>query len=215
MSSVFFLLAGLLATVLPAAVAQSSFTSIGNTTSLTGTWSSGSQAVLTGVNFYNPVTKNFTVPPTSGVSYSFTDDGFFETSTFTYTSNSTQNRCFSAALTWQHGTYTFNANNSISLHPFVPDGYVQVMDPCAGQTIQQYLYNQFELIPQWITYQDDHPGFMDGGSAWALQMYNDGGNGAAGAPKSVMWLANRPPTMLPTVQLYQQVLNAAGATVAS
>jgi hypothetical protein len=45
-----------------------------------------------------------------------------------------------------------------------------------------FLY-RFELIPQWTTYQDDHPGFMEGGSAWALQMYSDGGNGAAGAPK--------------------------------
>lgn len=39
-----------------------------------------------------------------------------------------------------------------------------------------------QLIPRWITYLDDHPGFMeDGQTAWALQMYSDGGGGAAGA----------------------------------
>jgi hypothetical protein len=58
--------------------------------------------------------------------------------TFTATSN----RCFSAAVSWQHGIYTFNANGSLSLHPFVPDGYVQVMDPCAATTISSYYYDQ-------------------------------------------------------------------------
>lgn len=52
------------------------------------------------------------------------------------------NRCFTAALTWQHGTYSFNANNSISLTPFAPDGYVQIMDPCGAQSIKTYVYNQ-------------------------------------------------------------------------
>lgn len=82
------------------------------------------------------------------------------------------------------------------------------MDPCAAQTVQKYNYQQFELIPQWITYLDAHPGFLDSGSAWALQMYEDGGSGKAGKPKSVMWLVSRPPVMLPTTQLYQEVLNS-------
>lgn len=42
-------------------------------------------------------------------------------------------------------------------------------------------------------------------------MYNDGGSGAVGASKSVMWLVKRPADMLPTQQLYQQVLNQAHA----
>jgi hypothetical protein len=112
------------------------------------------------------------------------------------------NRCFKAALTWQHGTYTFNANNSLSLRPFAPDGYVQVMDPCAGTSVNKYNYNQcvpraaqrvvrvltrrarFELIPAWYNYLDAHPGFMPHGqTAYALRLFNDGGNGTAGAPK--------------------------------
>lgn len=52
------------------------------------------------------------------------------------------NRCFKAALTWQHGTFTNNANGSLSLKPFAADGVVQVMDPCAATSVQQYAYNQ-------------------------------------------------------------------------
>ncbi|PWO01026.1 hypothetical protein FA09DRAFT_327729 [Tilletiopsis washingtonensis] len=189
--------------------AQSDFAAINNVTSLAGTWSSGSFPVSTGLGFFNPITKDFTMPKAGGISYSFTNDGFFETSTYSYTSNPANNRCFKAALTWQHGTYTFNANNSLSLRPFAPDGYVQVMDPCAGTSVNKYNYNQFELIPAWYNYLDAHPGFMPHGqTAYALRLFNDGGNGTAGAPKSVLWLQNRPPNMLPTQQLYQEVLNA-------
>lgn len=114
-------------------------------------------------NFYNPITKTFTVPRSGGISYSFTDDGFFETSTYRFESNrecslkraqlvarvltlapnaAANNRCFKASLTWQHGTYTFNANNSISLTPYAADGLVQVMDPCAAVSVAKYNYNQ-------------------------------------------------------------------------
>lgn len=86
------------------------------------------------------------------------------------------------------------------------------MDPCAAQTVQKYSYAQFELIPSWNTYLDAHPGFQASGSAWALQMYENGGNGQAGAPYNVMWLTNRPPVMLPTEQLYEEVLNDVGAS---
>jgi len=70
--------------------------------SLVGTWSSGSGAVLTGQfpdgvreqsltqsSFYNPMKRQFSVPPTSGYSYSFSQDGFFETAQFFYQSNRT------------------------------------------------------------------------------------------------------------------------------
>lgn len=54
----------------------------------------------------------------------------------------TKNRCFKAAVTWQHGTFTNNNNGSLSLKPFAADGVVQVMDPCAATSIQQYAYSQ-------------------------------------------------------------------------
>ncbi|PWN44980.1 hypothetical protein IE81DRAFT_320574 [Ceraceosorus guamensis] len=187
--------------------AQPSSAQFQNVTSLAGTWASGSGNVLTGLEFFNPIAKKFTVPRTSGIAYSFTNDGFFETSTYTYTSNSANNRCFRAALTWQHGSYTFNPNGSISLTPFAPDGYVQVMDPCAGTSVAQYQYKQFELIPQWYNYLDPKPGFLpEGQTAYGMKMFNDGGGGEAGAPKPIMWLVRRPPNMLPTQQLYQEVI---------
>jgi len=70
--------------------------------SLVGTWSSGSGAVLTGqgpngvreqpltqTSFYNPMKRQFSVPPTAGYSYSFTEDNKFETAQFFYQSNRT------------------------------------------------------------------------------------------------------------------------------
>lgn len=102
---------------------------------------------MTGLDFFNPVSKNFSIPLSGGIAYSFVEDlpnggGHFETSTFTYTSNPTMNRCFKAALTWQHGTFTLNNNGSLSLKPFAADGVVQVMDPCAATSVQQYAYSQ-------------------------------------------------------------------------
>jgi hypothetical protein len=118
------------------------------------------------------------------------------------------NRCFTAALTWQHGTFTNNANGSLSLTPYAADGLVQVMDPCAAESTAQYSYSQFELIPAWYSYVETLTGFDNiDGSAYAIQMYDDDGTGAAGTAKNVMYLVSRPPTMLPTEQLFETVLN--------
>lgn len=55
---------------------------------IVGTWSSGGQNVMTGLDFYNPFELQFKVPKTSGISYSFYKDGkggqFFESSQFSY-----------------------------------------------------------------------------------------------------------------------------------
>ena len=124
----------------------------------------------------------------------------------------TSNRCFNAALTWQHGTFTNNANGSLSLQPFAVDGIVQVMDPCAATSVAQYSYNQFELIPYWYNYKEASTGFANiDGSAWALQMYDNNGTGYSGTPKSPMYLVARPPNMIATEMLHEEMLNAAGA----
>lgn len=178
-----------------------------NVTSIMGTWSSGSQNVTTGLEFFNPVTQEFVLPATAGISYSFTDDGFFEEAKYQFTSNAVTNRCFKASLIWQHGTYEFHTNGSITLTPFPADGYVQVLDPCGAQTSAIYHYSEFELISSWYNYQDNHPGFMPPGtSAYAMQL-----NAFDGSHLPMLWLKNRPPNMLPTKQLFQQVLNAAKA----
>lgn len=181
--------------------------SLQNVTSLMGTWSSGSQNVTTGLEFFNPITKDFTMPTTSGISYSFTNDGFFEEAKYQFTSNPTTNRCFKASLIWQHGTYALHPNGSLTLTPFPADGSIQVLDPCGAQTSSLYHYSEFELISSWYNYQDNHPGFMPAGtSAYALQMQQFDGQ-----KLPLMWLRNRPPNMLPTRQLFQQVLNDASS----
>ncbi|TAQ90246.1 hypothetical protein B7494_g1413 [Chlorociboria aeruginascens] len=45
---------------------------------LVGTWSTKSAKVLTGPGFYNPINDSFIEPSLTGISYSFTSDGFYE-----------------------------------------------------------------------------------------------------------------------------------------
>lgn len=119
---------------------------------MTGTWSSGSQQVLTGaVNgnvrctlltqmFYNPIKKLFNVPPVAGVSYSFTPDGYFEMARVKYNSSSEKPQCFKASLMWQHGTYEVHNKTSFTMHPYKGDGAVQIIDPCADGEKQVMMY---------------------------------------------------------------------------
>lgn len=60
-----------------------------NITGLDGQWSSGSGNVTTGLEFFNPSDATFTIPRVSGMAYAFSEDGFFEESKYTYTSNGT------------------------------------------------------------------------------------------------------------------------------
>ncbi|KDN50818.1 hypothetical protein K437DRAFT_282761 [Tilletiaria anomala UBC 951] len=187
--------------------------SAGNLTSLEGTWSSGSGSVQTGLNFFNPATNTFTTPKAGGISYSFTGDGHWEQAKYMFNTSSAVNRCVTAYMIWQHGTYTINANGSLSLSPFPADGYMQMIDICGRQTIKMFSYNQFELIPQWYIYLDSAPGFLSAGStAYALQMFQDGGDGQAGKAMAPLFLTARPANMLPTTQLHEQVINQAFRT---
>lgn len=73
--------------------------------------------------------------------------------------------------------------------------------------------HRFELIPEWFNYVEPDTGFDNiDGTAYAMKMFENDGTGAAGTPKSIMNLVARPPTMLPTEQLHEQLLNAAGAS---
>ena len=100
--------------------------------------------------FYNPYLKQFTAPRSGGISYSFTDDGFFEVAKFQYDSNSKliisdiigeKPNCFVAKLIWQHGTYQSNAT-TITMNPYKGDGAVQTLSPCQskGKQVQMSVY---------------------------------------------------------------------------
>jgi len=189
------ILAALLVGLLSPVVAQD-FSASHNATSLLGTWSSGSGAVRTGVGFANPVNFTFTYPNTTGISYSFTTEelsdgsaGYFEEAQYRFTGNGSRPTCIVGVVQWQHGTYTINANNSITLNPFASDGRQQVQDMCAANSniIQQF--NQTTLFLNWNIYMDPQRGAK-------LQLYR-----FDGAPLSPMYLIAQTPNMLPTTTL--------------
>lgn len=154
------------------------------------------------------MTFEFAVPPAGGISYSFTDDGFWEQSKYIFENDPTHNRCINATLLWQHGTYEAHTNGSLMLTPYPSDGHVLLINTCGRQTVHEYYYNQPELIPQWSIYLESNTGFAASSeSAYALQMYQDGGDGALGAAMAPLFLQARPPVMLPTQPLHEPVLN--------
>jgi hypothetical protein len=159
-----------------------------NMTSLGGTWASGSQKVLTGPGFAQPSNMSFTYPPVTGISYSFTNDGYFETARYRFNSNGTNPTCITGILIWTHGTYAMQPNGSIVLTPF-GDGYQQVQDPCVAVTNFVQEYNQTELISSWRIFQDPQDGYK-------LHLFS-----FDGSPMAPMFQVNVSPNMLPTQKL--------------
>ncbi|ORY26688.1 putative cell wall organization and biogenesis-related protein [Naematelia encephala] len=176
------------------------FSSANNLTSIAGTWSSNA-AVSTGGDFCTPAEMKFDYPNNTGISYSFTDDGFFEEAQYRYTANASNPSCIQATIFWQHGTIGFNDNGSLTLYPFGSDGRIQVQDPCAAVTNVITYYDQQTLYSDWgIT--------VDAQTAnYVLRL-----NRFDGAKMPPMYLIARPPNMLPT-QILTGV-NASGQTVA-
>ncbi|KAK4689341.1 hypothetical protein P7C73_g752, partial [Tremellales sp. Uapishka_1] len=173
--------------------------SANNITDLEGTWSTGSGAVQTGGTFCTPAEDVFTYPNNTGISYSFTNTGFFEEAQYRYTSNATNPSCIQATIFWQHGTYGLNDNGSLTLYPFGTDGRIQVQDPCAAVTNIITYYNQQTLYADWGI-------IIDTQSAnYVLNL-----NRFDGAKMPPMYLVAKPPNMLPT-QILTGV-NASGQT---
>ncbi|EMD39488.1 hypothetical protein CERSUDRAFT_111788 [Gelatoporia subvermispora B] len=158
------------------------------TTTYFGTWSSGSGNVLTGPGFANPANESFTYPPTAGISYSFTEDGFYEVARYRFNSNGSMPHCVSASIVWHHGTYAVQPNTSIVLTPF-GDGYQQVQDSCAAVTNFVQDYNNTELLSTWAVEQDPILG-----SRLFLFQFD-------GTPWPPMLFVSSTPNMLPTRSL--------------
>ncbi|WFD20967.1 hypothetical protein MCAP1_003222 [Malassezia caprae] len=180
--------------------------------SLVGTWSSGSGGVLTGQyddgsSFYNPMKRQFSVPPTAGYSYSFSEDGKFETAQFFYQSNPTDPHCFNATLLWQHGTYKVSGN-TLTMNPYKGDGSVQSMGECLHPQVRlDYYSHRVEKISNWSTFIETDPVFFPKAkSVYGLQMYKFNGE-----PLPKMYLRFRPPQMMPTQPIFKQVIGAPDA----
>jgi len=174
------------ATLLPAAYAQDIGLDAGhNTTSLVGTWSSGSLAVQTGSGFANPVNLTFTYPKNTGISYSFTGDGYYEIARYRFNGNGTEPTCINGIINWSHGTYVLQSNGSMTMTPF-NDGFQQIQDPCAAVSNFIEEYNQTELYQGWRIFTDARAGPK-------LHMFQ-----YDGAPLAPMFQVSTTPNMLPT-----------------
>ncbi|PWN91924.1 hypothetical protein FA10DRAFT_265744 [Acaromyces ingoldii] len=164
---------------------------------IVGTWSSGSGAVTTGLQFYNPGNNTFNIPSVGGQSYSFTKDGFWEQALYIFTSDPTHPNCAQAQLIWQHGTFTQNSNGSLTLTPFEGDGRQLVQNGCTQQSQTLISYDQQEYMQGFYVRNDWH--FGQGGIY--LEMYE-----FDGTPKPWLWQTHNPPEMLPTQQLHKKII---------
>lgn len=171
-----------------------------NLTSLSGTWSTGAGHVLTGLGFFNPANQTFTYPKSAGMSYSFTDDGFFEEALYQYSSNGSNPQCVTAALIWQHGIYTLNDTNWLQLTPFRADGALLQASRCGPQSEQVQWYGQEEHLKGFQIGIDTHYDEV----AYYLQLYD-----FDGSLKPLMWQVFNPPQMLPTEALRHTVCSRA------
>ncbi|KAL0960456.1 hypothetical protein HGRIS_005499 [Hohenbuehelia grisea] len=155
---------------------------------IVGTWSSGSKNVVTGPGFANPANTSFNYPKTTGVSFSFSDDNFYEIARYRFNGNGSEPNCITAVIGWVHGTYEKLANGSIVLTPF-GDGYQQVQDPCAAQSNFMENYNQTELLRSFQMFRDPTFGLK-------LHLFQ-----FDGAPIAPLFQVSTTPTMHPTRSL--------------
>lgn len=159
-------------------------------TQLVGTWSTKSAKVITGPGFYNPINDSFIEPSHTGISYSFTADGFYEEAYYRAVANPTNPKCPQAIMQFQHGTVVMNSDLSLSLTPFEVDGRQLFSDPCTGDTATYTRYNQSETMAKWQVYTDPYTKLT------RLDLYQ-----FDGSPLNPLFLAYSPPQMLPTVTM--------------
>ncbi|EEH41787.1 ROT1 protein [Paracoccidioides lutzii Pb01] len=157
---------------------------------LVGTWTTKSGKVLTGSGFYDPVKDRFNEPSHTGISYSFTIDGFYEEAHYRAMANPTQPNCARGMMQFQHGKYEIAANGSLILTPFGSDGRQLVSNRCAGPNAYYSRYIQEELFERYEVLKDPYSGVE------RLNLYQ-----FDGTPVHPMYLASRQPQMLPTETL--------------
>lgn len=162
-----------------------------NMKELVGTWSSKSNTVFTGPGFYDPVDELLIEPDLPGISYSFTEDGHYEEALYRVTPDPRNHSCGTASLIFQHGTYELLSNGSVVMSPIAVDGRQLMSDPC--NIGSNSMYTRYEQ-PTWFkTYQvqvDRYHG------RYMLQIFQ-----FDGSKMQPLYLAYRPPLMLPTQAL--------------
>lgn len=163
-----------------------------NMAELEGTWSSKSNTVFTGPGFYDPVDELLIEPALPGISYSFTSDGHYEEALYRVTSNPQNHSCPIASITYQHGTYEILTNGSVVLTPIAVDGRQLLSDPC-GYSEENAQYVRYVQSTWFKTYQVSVNSYN---GRDMLQIYQ-----FDGSPMQPLYLAYKPPMMLPTSAL--------------
>ncbi|PVH86060.1 hypothetical protein DL98DRAFT_450865 [Cadophora sp. DSE1049] len=175
---------------------------------LVGTWSTKSAKVLTGSGFYNPVNDSFIEPRHTGISYSFTADGHYESAYYRAIANPADPKCPGAILQFQHGTVVENADGSLDLTPITVDGRQLQSSPCDGDTSTYTRYNQSEKME--ARFPSPAPSINQlTNNTQKYQVYTDPYTKLTrldlyqfdGAPIQPMYLAFTPPKMLPTITM--------------
>ncbi|KAK7464368.1 Reversal of tor2 lethality [Stygiomarasmius scandens] len=184
----FALVLASLSTYVSAQNEQVVFDAIHNATTIVGTWATGSRAVVTGAGFANPSNQSFTYPKVTGVSYSFTDDGWYEIARYRFNSNASEPNCITGVIGWVHGKYSVLSNGSIVMTPN-GDGYQQIQDPCAAVSNFIENYNETELYQSWRIFTDPVDGYK-------LHLFQ-----FDGSPVAPQFQVSTTPNMLPTRQL--------------
>ncbi|KAN0063478.1 Reversal of tor2 lethality [Thecaphora frezii] len=167
-----------------------------NTDQLVGTWSSGSHQVLTGLGFFWPANRTFTPPPVKGISYSFTDDGFWEQSLYLALDNPKDPSCVKSQLIWQHGTYQVYDNGTLLLTPFSHEGCQLITSSCGTGSTTELAYEETEVWAMVEMWTEE----VMGVPVKSLRLTDPYGN-----RRNNMNLVYSPPSMLPNEKLYISV----------
>ncbi|KAI9037429.1 uncharacterized protein KD926_000392 [Aspergillus affinis] len=175
-----FLYLGLLATTVNAA----------KVADLVGTWTTKSRSVETGPGFYDPVDDKLIEPDLPGISYSFTADGHYEEAYYRALANPTDPSCPKGIMQWQHGTFTLSSDGVLELSPIKRDGRQLESDPCSSSLGTYTRYNQTERFNSFKVSIDPYHNVQ----RLDLHYFDD-------SPMHPMYLAYRPPQMLPTKSL--------------
>ncbi|KAF2672580.1 hypothetical protein BT63DRAFT_420805 [Microthyrium microscopicum] len=167
-------------------------------TRLTGTWTTKSNSTLTGPAFYDSSRDLLIEPTHTGISYSFTDDGFYESAWYRAIANPQDPSCPSAMLQWQHGSYQKLSNGSLMLEPIAIDGRQLMSDPCHFGNAVYLRYNETETMKWYEVFIDPYHKIM------RLNLYR-----FDGSPLPAMYLVSQTPTMSPTTTIHPIILGTA------
>ncbi|KAJ5169222.1 Protein r.t1.c1 [Penicillium canariense] len=157
---------------------------------LVGTWTTKSRNVLTGPGFYDPLNDRLLEPNLTGISYSFSADGYYEEAWYRALANPTDPSCPSGVMQWQHGSYVMLANGSLTLTPIAVDGRQLLSEPCRQGVSSYTRFNNTEKFKGFSVSMDRYHGIQ------RLDLAQ-----ADGKIMQPMYLAYRPPRMLPTSTL--------------